>query len=131
MKYLHTATLLLILIGLPTSGKAVEAAKYKETTYQFTLHGRLSIYNGTPSFRIWIIGTNRILGVPGGDTEPAEMPRQLEKIFTSPGTEIYADFVVTPLTKYKPGYMQDVRIESVDNLIIYKDGKFHRRLKTL
>src|SRR5439155_26631041 len=29
----------------------------------FRVHGRLAYYNGNPSFRIWRIGTDRILGV--------------------------------------------------------------------
>jgi hypothetical protein len=27
------------------------------------VHGRLMYYNGTPSFRVWVVGTNRVLGV--------------------------------------------------------------------
>ena len=131
MKYILTVTFFVILIGLPLTESAGESGNYEETNTTFKLHGRLMIFNGTPSFRIWIIGTNRILGVPGGDTEPAEMPGKLEKLFTSTGIEIYADFEVTPLRKYKRGYMQDVRIDSVENLTIYKDGEFYKRKKTL
>src|SRR5262245_48301115 len=29
----------------------------------FTVHGRLSVYNGTPSIRLWPIGTKRLLGI--------------------------------------------------------------------
>ena len=31
----------------------------------FTIHGRLRAYNGNPTFRIWPIGTRRIVGVTG------------------------------------------------------------------
>lgn len=86
---------------------------------------------GTPTFRIWVIGTNRILGVPGGDTEPAEMPAKLQKIFTDTSVEVYADFEVTPLEKYKKGRMQDVRIDSVENIVIYKDKKYYKKMKGL
>jgi hypothetical protein len=27
----------------------------------FTVHGRLNPWNGTPIFRIWLVGTNRLL----------------------------------------------------------------------
>ena len=27
------------------------------------VHGRLMAYNGTPTFRIWVVGTKRLLGV--------------------------------------------------------------------
>src|SRR5256885_9747185 len=29
----------------------------------FNVHGRLSVYNGTPSIRLWPIGSKRLLGV--------------------------------------------------------------------
>src|SRR5499427_6788103 len=29
----------------------------------FPVHGRLSVYNGTPSIRLWPIGSKRLLGV--------------------------------------------------------------------
>ncbi len=130
MKYRQTAILLLLLL-LPLTGNADDTKRYIETNSQFKLHGKLSIWMGTPTFRIWIIGTNRILGIPGGDTEPAEMPDKLQKLFTNTSVEVYADFVVTPLTKYKRGHMQDVRIDSVENLVIYKDNKLYKKMKSL
>ena len=42
-------------------GKAPENA----ATCYWT-HGRLNFYNGAPSYRIWKIGTKRILGVYSG-----------------------------------------------------------------
>jgi hypothetical protein len=32
----------------------------------FTLRGRLSLYNGTPSRRIWPVGSDRLLGISEG-----------------------------------------------------------------
>src|SRR5438045_754398 len=50
----------------------------------YWMHGRLSVYNGNPTFRIWQIGTHHILGVFNGsshypaltfeDTENPEFP---------------------------------------------------------
>src|SRR5229473_5129005 len=50
-------------------------------------HGRLSVYNGSPSFRIWQIGARHILGVFNGpshypartndDIENPELPSEL------------------------------------------------------
>lgn len=131
MKNILTAILLVIISGFPFTESAAESKNYKETNATFKLHGRLSVYMGTPTFRIWIIGTKRILGIPGGDTEPAEMPEKLQKLFTSTSVEIYADFIVTPRTKYKTGHMQFVRIDSIENLIIYKDGNFYKKVKAL
>ncbi len=54
-------------------------------------HGRLSVYNGSPSFRIWQIGTRHILGVFNGpshypartndDIENPELPAELYRAY--------------------------------------------------
>jgi hypothetical protein len=80
----------------------------------FTVHGRLSVYNGGPSLRIWRVGTSRMLGVPS-ETAPENVSRlwgsdQFE-------TEIYGDFEVCPFTKDKAGEMQMVCIESASHLL--------------
>lgn len=36
----------------------------------FVVHGRLAIGNGTPSVRIWPVGTKRILGVNDAQNDP-------------------------------------------------------------
>jgi hypothetical protein len=112
------------------TGTTAELGHYENTNQPFKLHGRLSIYNGNPPFRIWIVGTNRILGVKGGDLVPAEMPEKLKAIMTL-DTKIYADFHITPLTKYVKGVMQIVRIDAVENLVIYRGGKFVAKRKQL
>jgi hypothetical protein len=79
-----------------------------------TVHGRLSIYNGSLSLRIWRVGTDRMLGVP---SETA--PENVSKLWgTDPfGTEIYGDFEVCPFAKPKPGEMQMVCVESASHLL--------------
>jgi hypothetical protein len=37
----------------------------------FTIHGRMYAANGSPSYRIWIVGSNRIFGVHEGIGETA------------------------------------------------------------
>lgn len=83
----------------------------------FTVHGRLMIYNGTPSFRIWIIGTTHVLGIDQIDDNNPIMPDTLKKLIDF-GKKIYADFVVKPLSKYKRGEMQFVQILSARNVIV-------------
>lgn len=140
MNYFRMAPFLLVSLILPCIGNAEDISKSSEMpNAPFKVHGRLSASNGNPLYRIWIVGTKRILGVPGGDLEPAEMPKELEQIFHSLVEEgrdptsigIYADFKVTPLTEYNQGYMQYVRINSVENLVIYCDGKLIKKLKKL
>ena len=90
-----------------------------------TVHGRLSIYNGNPTLRIWKIGTKRLLGVINGeDTEAPVVPAELRKAEISKalteGSSIYADFEVCPLTEEKAGVMQYVCIDSVTNVVVRK-----------
>ena len=87
----------------------------------FTAHGRLHFYNGTPSWRIWWIGKDRLLGVMQSEEKdnPEEpwVPQGLgDKM--DPGVSIFGDFQVCPVTNQKPGEMQTVCVESVSNVVI-------------
>src|ERR1035438_7832407 len=62
----------------------------------YAVRGRLSYYNGTPSTRIWIVGTHRILGVP---SEDSDLPSNVRPLLKGFGDQIFADFVVCPLSK--------------------------------
>lgn len=95
----------------------------------FKVHGRLSVYNGTPSCRIWIVGTKRILGIAeSSPPEVAFMPVGLRQILTDEHL-IFADFTVVPLTKDEPGVMRRVRVAAAENIVI-TDGqlRFLRRV---
>ncbi len=94
------------------------------------VHGRLSVYNGNPSCRIWIVGTKRILGIREFEEEwqiPAELHRILAEDINN--RLIYADFVVQPLTGRKDGVMQIVRFESAENIVVTTgDRQFLRKI---
>src|SRR6185436_18627177 len=69
----------------------------------FTVHGRLSVYNGTPSIRLWPMGTKRLLGVidpgdssnaPGPTILPIEIRNKLDW-----NKDVFGDFSVCPLTR--------------------------------
>jgi hypothetical protein len=88
----------------------------------FTVHGRLSVYNGTPSIRLWPIGSKRLLGVldpkdpsnaPGPSIFPTSIAGKLDW-----NKDVLGDFLVCPLTRAKPGRMQTICIESVKNLTV-------------
>jgi hypothetical protein len=81
----------------------------------FTVHGRLSYWNGTPAMRIWRIGTKRILGVLDSFIMPDSAGAGWDE-------EAYGDYLVCPFTKQKPGWMQMVCIESAAHV-------FTKRLK--
>jgi hypothetical protein len=73
----------------------------------FTVRGRLSLWNGTPTARIWHVGTKRILGVSDDYPPPKSLSGKVDW-----DTEAWGDFDVCPLTKDIPGHMQMVCIES-------------------
>lgn len=88
----------------------------------FTVHGRLSVYNGAPAMRIWRIGTKRMLGVseqrfavPGYRNVPETIQKQLNQ-----DVDIFGDFLVCPFTRPKAAEMQMVCIEDGKNLRVQK-----------
>ena len=111
----------------------------------YRTHGRLRVYNGNPSDRIWQTGTRRILGVFSGpshfpprtiaDNENPDLPAKLESAYDadyrrwkqSNGNKdyefpiIFAYFEVCRLEPEKKGEMQAVCIESAKNIFIEKD----------
>jgi hypothetical protein len=86
----------------------------------FSIRGRLALYNGNPTARIWKVGTNRLLGVSESRCqrpECARMPKELEDSLSWENV-IFGDFLVCPFTESKPGHMQFVCIESVKNPVV-------------
>ena len=85
------------------------------------IHGRLMFYNGTPSFRIWVVGTHRLLGVQeikyNDNPERPLMPESIWKKTGGDEYELYADFDVCPLTTQRPGWMQMVCVESAQHVV--------------
>lgn len=79
----------------------------------FTVHGRISMYNGTPTLRIWKIGTDRKLGV-----QDFIVPESIATNLTWEKAG-YGDFYVCPFTREKPDEMQIVCVESASK-VIYK-----------
>lgn len=84
----------------------------------FHVRGRLSLYNGAPTIRLWRAGTRRMLGVSASYAEagyssiPAEIERQLKW-----DVDVWGDFEVCPFTPRRPGEMQMICIESGRNLV--------------
>ena len=91
------------------------------------IHGRLQFYNGTPSFRLWKIGTRRLLGIYSGssaqradllDNEHPELPRNVQEKFVPAANRVFADFEICPLEPEKLGSMQAACIEAAKNIFI-------------
>jgi hypothetical protein len=90
----------------------------------FSVHGRLSTFNGNPAVRLWRIGTKRVLGVSDQRFSladyrniPEDLARQLDG-----ENELLGDFLVCPFTRPRPREMQLMCIESAKNVVV-KKGK--------
>jgi hypothetical protein len=92
----------------------------------FGFHGRAFLSNGTPSLRIWPVGTNRILGVTqhpkADDAEDPIAPANLLNALGGFDHFVFGDFEVCPLTPKRPGWMQMVCVERAKNLAIKPYG---------
>jgi hypothetical protein len=82
----------------------------------FTLHGRLRAYNGNPTFRIWPVGTKRIIGVTGA--KPGDEPIMPGDLACGFSCDVLADFEVCPFSASKPGVMQRACIETASKKTI-------------
>ena len=87
----------------------------------FRVRGRLSLYNGAPTFRLWRAGTKRMLGVSasyataGYSSIPAALEKQLDW-----ETELWGTFLVCPFTQRRPQHMQMICIEAADHVVARK-----------
>ena len=88
----------------------------------FTVHGRLSVYNGTPSIRLWPLGSKRLLGIldpndvssaPGPTVLPEEIKNKLDW-----NKDVFGDFFVCPLSRKQPGRMQTICLDSGNHLTV-------------
>lgn len=108
--------------------------------------GRLNFANGNPSYRLWKVGTKRILGIYSGldseridalDNEHPEFPASLRRVFDDEYKRnaalkidtpyligpVYGDFEVCALEPDRPGTMQAACIEAAKNMFV----EFSRR----
>jgi hypothetical protein len=125
-------SLFLVAISLSATGvpqrthKRKIACKNAENAAScYWTHGRLPNYKGTPTLRLWKIGTKRILSIhsgPGykrGDNEEnsnPEVPANVDRAFKTDLTRVYGDFEICPLEPERPGEMQRVCVESAKNI---------------
>jgi hypothetical protein len=128
--------LLILSLLLCRALSAAEVFTGESLDVPFVIHGRLSAYNGNPALRIWVVGSKRVLGVsaPEGKEEEA-MPKALVDIFRDGEgwftREFYGDFTIEPLQPDQKGHMRPVRVLSVKNLVVVKEGKVVLMRKTL
>ncbi|MGH6910402.1 MAG: hypothetical protein ACREE0_18965 [Phenylobacterium sp.] len=81
-----------------------------------TVHGRMELWNGAPSVRIWVVGTDRVLGVVQPHDSLDDLPASVRRIWSGKDVEadwataIYGDFKVCPVGGDRPGRMQRVML---------------------
>ncbi|MGZ3404624.1 MAG: hypothetical protein ACXWKR_07260 [Phenylobacterium sp.] len=116
---LLTAALCTIGVSLATAAQGGIFRRTAPPGHCRVVHGRMAIYNGTFSFRIWAIGTHRMLRVVDealdnfGDVGrlPPELARALDPYRENLwGHDVFADFKVCDVTESRPGVMQTVTL---------------------
>jgi hypothetical protein len=75
----------------------------------YRVRGRLRAYAGYPRCRIWPVGTTRLLGVADANALPSN-------VACGDGFEVYADFLVCPLTEPRETGIQLVCVASAGNI---------------
>ncbi len=86
----------------------------------FEIRGRMAIYNGNPSLRIWPVGTKRLLALSerrGSMNEDYNVPKELLEQLSF-GKAMYADFTICPFTDDEPGVMRLACVESAEDISI-------------
>jgi hypothetical protein len=114
--------------GAPQTGsnRKIKCKTPENAASCYWAHGRLSVSNGTPSVRLWKIGTKRILAIHSGpgfkigdsrENENPELPANVDQAFKTVNTRIFADFEICPLEPEQAGVMQSACIESARKIV--------------
>jgi hypothetical protein len=121
-----------IVLALPVAARAEPGTPCAQSTAIvgrcFTVHGRMSFWNGNPPVRIHPTGSRRMLGVLDGAKSdassavlPADLRRQLGPEWDT--NTVYGEFELCPLTKQRPGWMQFVCLRQVHNFTLIPEKK--------
>ena len=108
MRLLFRSAVLALAIAPATEANATS----KENCHWVA--GRLSAYNGTPTFRIWPKGTKRLLGVVSrtGNAEGADLlPSKVRRMKPSFDRNVWGEFRVCPLAAERAGWMRMVILD--------------------
>ena len=104
--------MLMALTSNPVNASPSCASDKRLVAPCFTVRGRLSSWNGAPTYRIWIIGTKRLLGVSEGKFAPdgyGLLPTEIPQP-TDFDTAYFGDFTVCP---FEPDNSQKMRLVCV------------------
>ncbi len=124
-----SAALCIQALPQKTAKRRIPCKTSESASECYWTHGRITEGNGTPAYRMWKIGTKRLLGIYSGpstyndplslDNENPEFPANVEKIWDPRiGAPLFGDFEVCPLAAEHPGAMRPVCVESAKNLFV-------------
>ncbi len=105
MKAALAPIFIVMLVGISTDADALPHGAC------IWVDGRLSAYNGNPTFRIWPKGSRRLLGIvsPSGAPDGSDFfPPKLSKMTPSFDRDIWGSFRLCPQTPDRPGWMRMV-----------------------
>jgi|ERR1700674_532126 hypothetical protein len=135
-----------------TAKRKIPCETAENTASCYWTRGRLTLYNINVSYRLWKVGTKRILIVYSGpstypprgpaalDATNPEFPANLERVYAAEYKHrvavkasipewpdpVFADFEVCPLELERKGEMQAVCIESAKNIFVQRLERIHR-----
>jgi hypothetical protein len=123
MRFLLGAAISLIVISSAiATGNACESDK-RVVAECFDVRGRLRI-NANGRMYIWPVGTDRMLIVQYDDATAQPDPALPANVASAlkPGTDVFADYRVCPLTKYEPGKRHAVCVASATHIVARLNG---------
>lgn len=104
----------LLLLPWPTAWSAEQCAAHEKIVGDcWELRGRIQLYDSPPIIRMWVVGSDRLLGLK--PEQAPLMPDKVRKHLRS-NVAIFADYRVCPFTAEKPGLMQMVCVDSAQHI---------------
>jgi len=133
-------TRIIIVISILAASRSLAGKDYRQGPCKtpeiaqscMHVHGRLAAGNGTPSTRLWRIGTHHVYGIYSNqygfahdtqtlDNEAPELHFKLPKHTANVGGwTVYGDFEVCPLETPVEGHMQAACIVSATHIVAPK-----------
>ncbi len=108
--------IIVAIVSLLTAIDGARAAACRD------VHGRLTLNNGAPTARIWVVGTHRVLGVLQPNERFSDLPASVRQLWAGKtndeiwASEIVGDFEVCAVTGRTVGRMQMVSVKAARRL---------------
>jgi hypothetical protein len=119
LKLLATTLIASVALATPAMADApVCKGNPKVVGKCMTFYGPLSVYGGSPSLRIWPVGTKQLYGIrsTGADPENVVLPEKLRDILATNPREVNGKWEVCPLEPERPNQLRSVCLESATEL---------------